>query len=303
MNERLKPSPARPAIPRRFTLIELLVVIAIIGILSAILLPALSGARNSAKAIASMSNCKQWALAFTMFADDHAEQLPYFGEDKIKNSYSDVPSQITELFWADALPLYVGQEAFADFATDRAKAYAAFTSARSIFCDPAAVLPADANDAKPSDKYDAASGLYLSGKYYYAFQYVPNSKLSPYDDSSRLGSLSMLANAAQTVLMSETRVAVSEIADCSEKNVYNGGALKSAADVKLGRAKGDWQRMGARHSRGLHLTFADGHAAYFKYDYLAATKEVDVLSDSGEYGHNRADAIWNPIGVADGRKF
>ena len=88
-----------------FTLIELLVVIAIIGILAAMLLPALNRAQQKARAAQCTNNLRQWGIGFTMYADDWHEYFPSEGN---ATAAVEVDPQI----WPNAVPPYVKQPTY-----------------------------------------------------------------------------------------------------------------------------------------------------------------------------------------------
>ena len=113
-----------------FTLIELLVVIGVIAILAAMLLPALTKAKERARAIQCVGNLRQWGTAYQLYADDNDDFLPRRGQGVQALFQLNRPTD-----WFNALPGYLGLPTFEQMVASNVKP-AAHT--QSVFICPTA---------------------------------------------------------------------------------------------------------------------------------------------------------------------
>ncbi|MDR2643418.1 MAG: DUF1559 domain-containing protein [Planctomycetaceae bacterium] len=111
-----------------FTLVELLVVIAIIGVLIALLLPAVQAAREAARRSQCSNNEKQWGLAIHSFHDTY-NRLPASSHDEIRRN-KNLP---TCSFIVLLLPFMEQQAYYEEVEANNSAALSSFTRTPAIF--------------------------------------------------------------------------------------------------------------------------------------------------------------------------
>jgi prepilin-type N-terminal cleavage/methylation domain-containing protein/prepilin-type processing-associated H-X9-DG protein len=281
-----------------FTLIELLVVIAIIAILAAMLLPALSKAKQKAQAVQCLSNMRQWGLALQIYAGDAGDYIPRDGTDQSGTyaSYgvpSDAPAGTpTDPYaWFNVLPPVVADQSLSSYyANATAARGASSTKYQQYFPFPGnglgKIWMCPSIQTVPAD-----NSLFLSQGQYGFFSYVMDLDLKLKSSIDHLvvnnsfsypsmPKLSSMRNVSAQVLLTEF---------CFSPTLENwtGDSQPQMGCFPACR----WSYFVKRHNNGGNLVFLDGHSAYFKYDYVYGS---DPNATDNRAEKLNSDIWWNP---------
>jgi prepilin-type N-terminal cleavage/methylation domain-containing protein/prepilin-type processing-associated H-X9-DG protein len=265
-----------------FTLIELLVVIAIIAILASLLLPVLAKTKERSRRTVCLNNLKQWSLGQLMYVDDSQQYFPRTkiptGSPGAAPGYNEDNPSWTDLFdfyvaspqqgmdvWFNVVPPYVSEKPLYYYAIQNGNTgKETFNNGNTIFhCPSAKIDPLiDPNIRIP-------------------FRYGMNSHALDGVDASVIYLKSpMIAHPSQFVLFSEERTLVSE-------TPFYGNTAK---ETDICTPQSYTTRFSSRHNLGASITFGDGHASWYKYDYVC----LDAGAKAADAG--RSDIQW----AADG---
>ena len=166
-----------------FTLIELLVVIAIIAILAAMLLPALSKAKDKAKAALCLSNLHQIGVSSTLYADDNQNTYFHLGLGALPNDGQWTSGPKSDVFLKPTDELAYWALGYLDY----------FKKNRNVFGCPASIHPDEWHDGGryyPSEFWrNSTYGMHralLSNTGFDPAEPKTVKKLSPYQAPSKM---------------------------------------------------------------------------------------------------------------------
>ena len=276
MRERPRP-PNRP--PRGFTLIELLVVVAIIGVLVALLLPAVQAAREAARRVGCVNNLKQIGLAAHGYHDTHAAfpaggWIALYGQPSTKNMNMGWSASI--LPWVEQSGLFAALNLSLVYG-DPANSSIGHTSLTVYLC-PSEPRKSLYNRA-PGDKFDYADADYGG-------MYGPRGLVSPTDVNepprgsmlfNECVSLARITDgSSRTILVGEAPEAINALWIGGHNCFDQSAPINARPPTEYG------EELTSQHPGGVNALFADGSVRFLKASLDARTLSALCTRAGGE---------------------
>ena len=233
-----------------FTLIELLVVIAVIAVLMAILMPALSRAREQGKRAACLNNVKQMSLAWNLYADDNEGKMVNGNTSLDGNAIPGAGYNRDETCWA----YWPGRDA-----TEQDRLQGIRDGLLYLYC--------------PNVKlYKCPTGI--------------RGEVVTYAIPDSMNGYYAIDGAAEQIktLRSQIRNPSQQVVFLDE------GRLSPASWTIYYDQERWWDQITARHGDGTNFSFADGHSEYWKWKdprtLVVAKADYDTWQNSGRNGND-----------------